>query len=85
MDILSGFRNTWRGTADPPPPQDNDAGVHGDQVLEDDELDTMQGPEGCMKRVVDFVNRFCSEDTHVLCADGQVIDMRYTVLILCIN
>ena len=27
----------------------------------------------CMKHVVDFVKRFCSADTHVLCADGKVI------------
>ena len=38
-----------------------------------------------MTLVVDSVNRFCSEDTHVICADGQVMYMRYTVLIPCIN
>ena len=31
MDILAGFRNTGRETADQPPPQDNDAGYHGEQ------------------------------------------------------
>ena len=35
------------------------------------------GHHACMKHVVDSVNRFCSEDTHVLCADRQVIYMRY--------
>ena len=40
---------------------------------------------GCIKRVVDSVNKFCSEDTQVLCADGQVIYMRYTIPIPCIN
>ena len=38
-----------------------------------------------MKYVVDSVNRFCSADTHVLCADGKVIFHRYPVLIPCIN
>ena len=31
---------TGRDTADPPPPQDSDAGDHGEQVPEDDELDS---------------------------------------------
>ncbi len=26
----------------------------------------------CFAHVVDMVNRFCGEDKHVLCADGQV-------------
>ena len=38
-----------------------------------------------MKLVADSVNRFCSEDIHVLCADGQVRYMRYIILIPCIN
>ena len=60
MDILAGFRNTGRATADPPPPQDNDAGDHGEQVSEDDELDTRHA---CMKHVMDSVNRYYFEDT----------------------
>ena len=91
MDILAGFWNTWRETASPPPPQDNNAGDHREPVSEDDELDTrpeddeLDTMHACMKHVVDSVNRFCSEDTHVLCADGQVIYMRHTVLIPCVN
>ncbi len=27
---------------------------------------------GCIAHVVDMVNRFCKEDKHLLCADGQV-------------
>ena len=38
----------------------------------------------CMQHVVDSVNRFCSADTHVLCADGQVMYNRYILLITCI-
>ena len=34
---------------------------------------------------VDSVNRFCSADTHVLCADGQVIYNRYILLITYID
>ena len=26
----------------------------------------------CIAHVVDMVNRFCGEDKHILCADGQV-------------
>ena len=36
----------------------------------------------CMKHVVDSVNRFCSEDTHVFCADGQVVYLTYDIHIL---
>ena len=85
MDILEGFRNTGRDTANPPHPQDNDAGGNGEQVPKDDELDTRHA---CTKHVVDSINRFYSEDTRVLCADGQEIYMRllrYTVVIPCIN
>ena len=35
----------------------------------------------CMKHVVDSVNRFCSADTHLLCADGQVIYNEYDMFI----
>ena len=34
-----------------------------------------------MKHVVGSVNRFCSAGTHVLCAYGKVISLRYPVLI----
>jgi Plavaka transposase len=27
----------------------------------------------CMKHVVDSINAFCSDDKHLLCADGKVI------------
>jgi hypothetical protein len=33
----------------------------------------------CIAHVVDMVNRFCGEDKHVLCADGQV----RTCIIIC--
>ncbi len=36
----------------------------------------------CMNHVVDSVNKFCSADTHVLCADGKVIFHTYLILIL---
>lgn len=36
----------------------------------------------CMKHVVDSINRFCSQETHVLCADGQVIYLTYDIHIL---
>jgi hypothetical protein len=35
-----------------------------------------------MKHVVDSINRFCSQETHVLCADGQVIYLIYDIHIL---
>ena len=35
----------------------------------------------CMQHVVDSVNRFCSAETHVLFADGQVMYNRYILLI----
>ena len=90
-DILAGFQYTGCDTADQPPAQDNNACDHGEPVREDDELDTRPEDEeldnrhACMKHVVDSVNWFCSEDTNMLCADGQGIYMRYTALILCIN
>ena len=65
---MAGFRNTWRDTNNQPPPQDNDAGDHGEQVPEDDELDTrpedneLDTRHSSMKHVVDSV---CSKDTLV--------------------
>ena len=88
MDILAGFGNTRRATADPPAPQDNNAGDHGEQVPEEGELDTRPEDDELDTRhpsMEQVVNRFCSEDNHVLCADGQVIYIRYTILIPCIK
>ena len=78
MDILAGFRNTWRASSTRQRcwrPWCTPRRRVGPRP-EDDELDTSHATDDAsayMKHVVDSVNRFCSEDTHELCADGQVI------------
>jgi hypothetical protein len=39
----------------------------------------------CMKHVVDSINVFCSADKHLLCADGKVIYLIYTLFILVLD
>ena len=55
---------------------------HRKPVPDDDEWDTKHA---WMKHVVDSVNRLCSEDTRVLCADVLMLYMRCKVHIPCIN
>ena len=55
MDILASFRNIGSNSADPPPPQDNDAGDHGEQVPKDDELDTRPDKDAMDAAIADFL------------------------------
>ena len=36
----------------------------------------------CIAHVVEMVNKFCSEDKHLLCADGQVHTSTYPYILV---
>ena len=59
LDGLTGIRNAWRDIVDPPPPQADDAGDHGEPLPEDDEFDTrpkLPNKAAMDAAIVDFFN-----------------------------
>ena len=61
---MAGFLNTGRDTADPPPPQDNDAGDHGELIpeFEDDGLDTRPDKDAMDAAIADFLRRLKAQE-----------------------
>ena len=67
--IVSGKARAWRVLGMMPSVRKSATLAQSDQWRKERRL---RLHHACIAHVVDMVNRFCGEDKHILCADGQV-------------
>jgi len=73
---VSGKARAWRVLGMMPSVRKNATLAQSDEWRKERRL---RLHHACIAHVVDMVNRFCGEDKHVLCADGQVNTCIYSV------
>ncbi len=67
--VVSGKARAWRVLGMMPSVRKSATLAQSDQWRKERRL---RLHHACIAHVVDMVNRFCGEDKHILCADGQV-------------